>query len=250
MLDIWAACAGRIAPAPLGGALVRMVESQERIATNRIVDDLAEQAQLEELIEASKPRLLAASEHLHYLLATPFRYPPLRHGSRFSTRHEPSLLYGSAAIGTTLAEVAYYRLVFWAGMEQPPPAGAITSEHTAFGAAFSTSRGVRLQAPPFARYTSDISHPASYAASQRLGQAMREGRIEAFEYRSARDPSGGVGIGLFTPAALAEPAPTFQQSWLCETRADHVAFLSVEGGAHGFPREVFLHEGTFPQPAM
>jgi hypothetical protein len=73
-----------------------MVESQQQIATSSLVDDLAEQALLEELIERSKPPLRSGTERLHYLLATPFRYPPLRHGSRFGGRFEPSLLYGAA----------------------------------------------------------------------------------------------------------------------------------------------------------
>lgn len=250
MLDIWAACAQRIVPAALEGVLIRMVESQERSATNRIVDDLAEQAQLEELLEASKPRLRDGTAHLHYLLATPFRYPPLRHGSRFGPRHAPGLLYGGERVATTLAEVGYYRFVFWDGFREPPPAGAITSQHTAFGAAYRTGRGLRLQAPPFDAYAEHISHPACYDASQRLGEAMREAGIEAFQYRSARDPHGGLGIGLFVPAALPQPVPAFQQSWLCETRAEQVSFLSVEAGVHSFSRTLFLHQGEFPRPAV
>ena len=59
------------------GRLLRLVESQEQVATNSLVRTLAEQALLEDLIEASKPPLPATGHGLHYLLATPFRYPPL-----------------------------------------------------------------------------------------------------------------------------------------------------------------------------
>ena len=82
MSDIWQACAGRLRPGTLSGTLWRMVESQEEIATNALVDTLEEQAALEYLLDATKPRR-SGLDDLHYLLATPFRYPPLRHGSRF-----------------------------------------------------------------------------------------------------------------------------------------------------------------------
>ncbi len=77
------------------GTLFRVVESQEQVATTRLVDDLTELALLEDMLEASKPPRLPGTETLHYLLATPFRYPPLPHGSRFSIVHKPSLYYGS-----------------------------------------------------------------------------------------------------------------------------------------------------------
>lgn len=57
-----------------------MVESQEQVATLQLVDTLEEQALLEELLESSKPPVPADAEPLHYLLKTPFRYPPLRWG--------------------------------------------------------------------------------------------------------------------------------------------------------------------------
>src|SRR5690625_4094619 len=99
-----------------------MVESQEQVATSRLVASLARQAVLEELLEASKPPVPLEVTGLGYLLATPFRYPPLRHGSRFGSRDEPSLFYGSRGLPPLLAEVAYYRFVFWKGMSRPPPA--------------------------------------------------------------------------------------------------------------------------------
>ena len=84
--ELWRECRGEQAIAPLRGKLVRLVESQEQVATLQLVDTLEEQALLEELIETSKPHLPPSSETLHYLLKTPFRYPPLRWGSRFGRR--------------------------------------------------------------------------------------------------------------------------------------------------------------------
>ncbi|MCC3263614.1 RES family NAD+ phosphorylase, partial [Paenibacillus polymyxa] len=82
---------------------------------------------LEELIETSKPQLPPSTETLHYLLKTPFRYPPLRWGSRFGRRHEPSLFYAALRLETAMAEAAYYRFVLWEGMASPPPSGRILS---------------------------------------------------------------------------------------------------------------------------
>ena len=59
---------------PARRKLWRGVEAQHRVATVRLVDNLAEQELLERLIEDSKPPLPPDCAGLHYLLATPFRY--------------------------------------------------------------------------------------------------------------------------------------------------------------------------------
>lgn len=87
MTDIWAAVGAQAQPRPLTGEILRLVESQEQVATNQLVSTLAEQDLLESMLEASKPPLPQGTARLDYLLATPFRYPPLPHGSRFGGRH-------------------------------------------------------------------------------------------------------------------------------------------------------------------
>jgi hypothetical protein len=233
----------------IDGQLLRVVESQEQVATNHIVDSLAEQALLEELLEQSKPRLRRGSENLHYLLQTPFRYRPLRHGSRFGQRHEPSIFYGAQATGTALAEAAYYRLLFWAGMETAPTR-PIPSRHTLFSAAYRTDSGMRLQRAPFDRHRAKLADPAHYAATQELGGAMREAGVLAFEFRSARDPKGGINVGLFEPVTLAETRPGHQEEWLCETDTIGVRFLQPSTRQlQTFPIETFLVDGRIPLPA-
>ena len=49
-MDIWQQCAGERQVRPLRGKLLRMVESQAQVATSQLVDNLAEQALLEDLL--------------------------------------------------------------------------------------------------------------------------------------------------------------------------------------------------------
>lgn len=190
-MDIWQACAGVEQIIPLRGRLVRLVENQGQVATLQLVDTLEEQALLEQLLESSKPPLPPGDEPLHYLLRTPFRYPPLRWGSRFGRRHEPSLFYAACRLETAMAETAFYRFVLWYGMVEPPPSGRILSEHSSFEARYQVQRGVRLQLPPFDGHRALLTHRSDYRATHSLGSAMREAGVEAFEYPSARCPQGG-----------------------------------------------------------
>lgn len=248
MID-WDGCLADAKPAKLAGVLLRLVESQEQVATNQLVSSLERQAVLEDLLETTKPLRRKGTEQLHYLLATPFRYPPLKHGSRFGTRTEPSLFYGSFDIKTVLAEAAYYRFVFWAGM-RTPPVGKLDTQHTLFGAAYQTHTGMRLQQPPFAQYREALQHPSDYRASQALGAKMRAAGVEAFMFLSARDLEGGINLALFTPLALAQPNPVSQEPWLGELTGERATFRAAHGNAiHHFPIEAFLVDGRLPQPA-
>lgn len=245
----WDAC---LAAAPIGrisGRLLRLVESQEEVATNQLVASLERQAVLEALLESTKPPLRKGSERLHYLLATPFRYPPLRHGSRFGARNEPSLFYGSLGLDTVLAEAAYYRFVFWQGMAVPPE-GKLVTQHTMVEADYLASRGLRLYQPPFAAHGESLTDPADYRATQELGTKMRQAGIEAFEYTSARDPQGGTNVALFTPDALPMNAPLSMTPWLCELTGGHAKFSAGhDRTVFDFPLGLFMAGGEFPQPA-
>jgi hypothetical protein len=198
------------------------------------------------MLEQTKPPLRAGSERLHYLLATPFRYPPLRHGSRFGRRNQPSLFYGSAETSTVLAEAAYYRFLFWYGMSEPP-AKKIDTQHTLFAAGYRSDNGVRLQSPPFDAHRALLTDPADYSATQALGTTMREVGIEVFEFVSARDPAQGLNVALFTPAAFTRRQPIMQSAWLCELAAAEVHFREAHSHVtHGFPLGMFLVEGGLP----
>jgi len=204
------------------------------------------QALLEDILERSKPPLPAVGTTLHWLLATPFRYPPLRHGSRFGAPFEPGLFYGSWTHETVFAEGAYYRFVLWYGMKVPPAHKTITS-HTVFGARYSGA-GAALHQPPFSAYRDNWRDPVDYRATQQLVAKLREIGTLVIEYESARDPAGGINVALVKPEALAANAPLGQVPCLCETASDAVTF-ECEGRVYRFDREIFLVDGTLPSPA-
>src|SRR5512140_435060 len=115
--SIWTRCAGRTELRRLVAEPWRTVEAQHVVSTRALVDSLEEQALLEQLLDDAKPPVPPGPEFagLHYLLATPFRYPPLAWGSRFGRRHERGIWYGSESCETALAELSYYRLLFFEG---------------------------------------------------------------------------------------------------------------------------------------
>jgi len=248
---IWQACRARTSPKPIHGRLSRVVESQEQVATSQLVNgNLERQAVLENLIEPSKPARVPGTDHLDYLLATPWRYPPLKYGSRFGARHEPSLFYGGLNNNTTLAECAYYRWVFLFDMSEPP--NRLSSRHTLFEANYNTSQGFRLQQIPFSEYQFELSNPEHYATTQALGQAFRAQGVEAFEYPSARDPNKGLNVALIQPTALASTHIENPTQWQCDTTHNKVTFSrrSQPPLVQAFTINDFtLSNGRFPKPA-
>lgn len=247
---IWDACQGAQQIQPIKGIAWRLVESQEQVATLGYVDSLEEQALLEEMLDQIKPAYPAASDNYHYLLKTPFRYPPLRWGSRFGRVHEPGIFYAGCQLHATLAESAYYRLVFWHSMDAAPIKDRIRSEHTLFSIDYRSPQGLRLQNPPFDQYSTQLTDPRHYQHTQSLGSAMRLAGVQAFEYRSARDPAGGLCVGLFQPAALAQRKPKESSQWLCELSADEVAFKPLlSAQIYRYALAQFLVEGELPMPA-
>ena len=248
--QIWSACADQIKPFLVGGRLYRLVESQEQIATlDLVAGDLDKQATLEQLLEPSKPSRIPGTEHLDYLLATPWRYPPLRYGSRFGTQFEPSLFYGGCAVSTTLAESAYYRWVFLCDMEAVP--ASLRSQHTLYQARYRSECGLRLQKPPFSDFSDLLMHKSDYAETQALGSVLREVGIEVFEYLSARDPKQGVNVALLSPKALQSKQAQQAQAWLCTTTPTDVVF-SYRGQPTVLYRYAiadFVVNGVLPKPA-
>lgn len=250
MSEIWDAVGGTKVIHPINGNGFRLVESQEEVATTEIVSDLKKQSVLEEMIEEfSKPDCFPGTEHLHYLLFTSFRYPPLKHGSRFGSRLEPSLLYGGTTEYVTLCESAYYRFFFYNDMEIPPPSQVLKTQHTIFSFDYQTDLGLQLQNSPFDRYENELRNPKDYSATQELGSAMRSDGIKGFEYSSTRDPDGGISVALFDGTPLVNKEPNNKTRCLCQTGPDEVVF-KIEGNIFRFNLDQFLVEGELPNPSV
>lgn len=246
---IWEDCKGAQQIKAATGTIYRLVESQEQIATLGYVDTLEEQALLEEMLETIKPPYSFNTDGLHYLLKTPFRYPPLKWGSRFGRIHEPGIFYGSSSIATTLAESAYYRLVFWYSIDAKPIKNNIRTEHTLFCVGYESAQAIQLQTSPFDQYINTLIHPQNYAPTQQLGTAMRTAGVELFEYLSARDPQQGICIGLFTPSVFTQKIPKEMTAWLCEVSANEVAFKQRDkADVFRFTRDAFMVNGELPLP--
>ena len=204
---------------------------------------------LEDLLEQRKPAHIQSRVGLHYLLKTPFRYPPLRYGSRFGTRQEAGIWYGSESPRGCFAEVAYYRFVF---LEHcAADLSPLSVELSAFRASVASERAVDLLAEPFEDELERIASPTDYSATQALGADLRAAGLEAFRYPSAR-LTGAVNIGLFSPRAFARPEPYGLQSWYCvaDERAVEITRRSYfERRCERFERTEFEVDGCLPTPS-
>lgn len=197
----------------------RMVEAQHVTATLKIVDDAEEHAVLEAMIETSKPPLPASVQGLHFLLATPFRYPPPVHGSRFRAPGEPGVFYAAFALRTAAAELGWWRWQFKRdspGLLRLPPVA-----HTAFRVALR-ARGIDLRRKPLdrdaARWTA-----STYEATQALARRAREAKLQAIVYESVRDPDKGGCVALLDPAGFAARKPKGDtQTWWLTVQPDRV----------------------------
>jgi hypothetical protein len=248
--NIWTQCAGDSELRPLRRSPWRAVEAQHQVSTRKLVDTSAEQELLEELIEAAKPPDLTRGR-VHYLLATPFRYPPLKYGSRFGSRFERGIWYGAEDQRTLFAEVAYYRLVFLDGSRAD--LGTISTQLTAFTARVSTPRGIDLVAPPFDAHRPVIASPTDYGPTQALGAAMRAAGVEAFRYPSARDQEGGINVGVFSSSAFGRSQPRGLETWHCTATRQRVELVKRDyfaKRAFSYARDGFLVNGRLPAPAL
>lgn len=232
----------------------RIIEDQLKSFTRKMVDTAEEHAILEKMIEESKPTIITygdenAFKGLHYLLATPFRYPPLKKGSRFGSRSERNLFYSSLEIETAMSEKAFHRLGFLIASDGN--VGNKTVNYTAFKTKIKTKKGLNLSLMPFALYQNEISCPISYIKSQELGQCMREAGVEAFVSHSARCKNRGKNVNVFTPKAIdieQSIEKTFQ-SFTCFSTKSTVEFysnLSFIKSPMIFGTKDFYVNGTFP----
>jgi len=204
-----------------------VVEAQHTASTMRLAAGVAEQAQLESILEASKPALPAGLERLHYLLATPFRYRPPS-GSRFRGPFDAGVWYGAEELRTALAEKSYWQLKFL--LDSPATPALRPVPHTALSAA-ARGASIDLTAKPLSRDRAQWTLRGDYGPAQVLARLAREARIEIIRYESVRDPQRAACAALLTPAAFAKPAPLAEETWfIAAGRARVSCARDVRGG--------------------
>jgi hypothetical protein len=209
---IWTPTALSSEARPYGGKAWRLVEAQHRVSTLRLVDSLAEQALLEVVIDETKPPMPAECAGLDYLLYTPFRYRPYPQGSRFRRAGvTPGVWYGSERVETALAEMVFYRFLFFA-QSPATPFPAQPAEYTGFSARIE-STALDLTARPLNHDHAAWTHCTDYADCQTLADVARQSAIGLIRYLSVRDPKGGANLAILSCGAFAKPNPIDRQTW-------------------------------------
>jgi hypothetical protein len=197
---------------PYAKTVWRVVEAQHRISTNRLTDDMEQQARLEELAEAAKPDIPKAALGRHYLLASPFRYGH-KMPSRFRRADErPGIFYASEYEATAIAETAYWRLRFFARSPNAVPP-VTTTEHLSFTVPVKVSQAIDLTLPPFTVDAAKWRDSVDYSACQQLASAARAAGAQLIRSASARDVDARANIALLNPAGFAATVPLFRQTW-------------------------------------
>jgi hypothetical protein len=205
--------------APLRHALWRAVEAQHVVSTMALVDSIEEQHVLERLLEDTKPPVPAAAAHLHWLLFTPFRYPPPPGGSRFRGPNDSGVLYGADEIRTACAELGYWR---WRHLQDSPALSAMpTKAQTVFQVKVETD-AVDLRAKPFVRDRRRWTDPGDYSRCQGFGRTAREAKLGAIRYESVRDPQHDACCAVLAPTAFVPSVPIEQQTWMLSVARDRV----------------------------
>jgi len=241
--------AGLLAP-HIAGSCWRVVETQETAATMTITHSATEQSRLEELLDTSKPKIPADCAGLSYLLMTPFRYPPLRYGSRFGSTWERGIFYGSCELKTAFAETAVYFWLFQQGPKTLGPLAHIRDQRTAFSVKLISKKALDLHSDAFTPTRANIDRPDSWEYTQQLGKQVRELGAEFIIYPSAR-LAGGKNIAVFSPLAFAEKDPAQQQLWHVRFTTDSCVFVRA-GISDGFEfyRKDFSVDGKIPHPSL
>ena len=198
---------------PLRGQAWRFVEAQHQVSTLKLVDSLAEQAALEDILEATEPLVPHDCRHLDHLLSTPFRYRPYPNGSRFRRAGvTPGVWYGAERSETAAAEMVFYRFIFYAESPDTPfPDDA--ADYTAFCVDLATPVSLDLTAGAFAADHPLWTHLTDDAPCQHLADRAREIGAEVIRYASVRDPENGANLAVLTCRAFAAPQPALRQTW-------------------------------------
>jgi hypothetical protein len=199
----------------------------------KLVDSVDEQALLEEMLDASKPPVPIACQHLHYLQYTPFRYPA-RHATRFRAKGDRrGVYYASESVKTCATEVAFYRVLFYLESPETTP-----SPRPFEMTAFRTTVGGRSVDVSLLGDPAPHADPIDYAAPHILAKAVRSAEGQIIRFPSVRD-KGGTNLAVLNCAAFRSGIEKTQGWWF--RFGDRGLFASERFGEGRleFPFEMF-----------
>jgi len=159
------------------------------------------------------------------------------------------VFYASETPQTAVAEIAFYRLLFFA--ESPnTPWPANPGEYTAFSAEYRTKKAIDLTKGNYSADRTKWMHVTDYSYCQAFAETARTAKIEVIRYASIRDPGHGINFALLTCRAFAHPKPIDRQTWhirvsaagaqaICESPQSGITFDRMSFAAD--PRIAKLH---------
>ena len=213
---------------PYRGRVIRIVEGQHLISTNRLAANPADQALLEALADDVKPQLPEAARRLPWLLASPFRYG-LGRPSRFRAPHvPPGIFYASEDIETAVSEAAHWRLVAFSrspGFHRP----RTPTPMSAFSVLVDAKAALDLIMGKLAKDADRWTHPSDYTATQQLAADARTIGVQAIRAPSARRHDG-INVAMLEPAVLIPPTKP-HSSWAFLVTEDGLIATREMGGA-------------------
>jgi len=198
----------------------RIVESDLEVATSSITTTLAEQSRLEELLDEIKP--ISAPSKKHYLLTTPFRYPPLKYGSRYGTINMKSYFYASKEPITCLYECAYYRFLFLNDIEIPF-GEPIQTNHLLFSCSISAKKTLELTHKRFQPIKKRITRSQDYSMTQKIGNWAVENNFEVIKFPSARHETG-INYAVTSINNIKSNQPKIIERLPCTSTTERIVF--------------------------
>jgi hypothetical protein len=122
------------------------------------------------------------------------------------------VFYAAEEVETAVAEMAFYRLLFFA--ESPAtPWPSNPGEYTAFETAFDTPQAIDLTKPPLDARRDDWTNLVDYTACQELAEVAREAGVDVIRYQSARDAHQRANLAILRCRAFAQPKEIRRQTW-------------------------------------
>ena len=174
---------------------------------------MSEQERLEQLIEQAEPMIPPECRHLHFLLATPFRYgAPYPRESVRRAGLTPGVFYASVLAQTAAIETAFHRLLFFAEIARDAMACQCRPAHGVSRRLRDAAR-IDLTRAPFAARRRAWRQVTDYSACQAMAESARAQGIDVITYKSVRDPGRGLNVAILACRTFAQPAPAARQSW-------------------------------------